>query len=371
MNNCNLDQYQAVLLDLHRQGQLESEILRHEASSAINRHQLTKGDEGLSSFNTNQLAWMCLQKKVISPDAPIHHSLLISCMIDGNIAAIDRFVAAGYIPEDWQWFLDIYNFNGTADDAWTIIQNITDTRDRAGASCLLALRCPSAVTTKLCDLYFAENTGTVYLRLVQHGLTGDNAQLIADKALSLMHKQPAVLYAIESDSIIADCLRYASDNQHENILKLYGPACGDHTAVARARRQLESGKAEEALQTIGDIRFLSDVFPQAAIIGTLARVELGQWDGAAILNEHIEDTVLQLKIKTRIAQAQQDLHAEMTALLELQQCEPNDPSVFAQLLSALQKSGNPDIAKKLCYENQERFLDEPIIMQFINQTLSS
>jgi hypothetical protein len=119
------------------------------------------------------------------------------------------------------------------------------------------------------------------------------------------------------------------------------------------------------LRRLNGLRQLSVAYPRSVLVAVLAALESKHYDIVRRHLEHVPDAKLRFKIATRLAQAEGDASGELNALTELYELEPGDASVFTQLITALDRMGQDEISRHLCFTNQERFLDQPDVMKLI------
>jgi hypothetical protein len=348
----------------------DREILLHEMGATINRHRLTGRDEGIHAFNTNQLCGLIISQASWSRDQPFVTGLMLSALIDGEYDIFTTAKNEGLLPADWAWVSWADGFSGDEADLRKRLQSIAPIRERCGAVSLATRANPKAIGARLLGDFRSVPLATVYHQLLRAALTSAQAPTIAVSELTSLAEHLEVLFAADTDATLASLVR-ASTLDHPDIMtKPFKDAAGDLTRAALAQRHLERGRAQEALTLIKDTRFLSPAYNQAILIAALAALECGKFESAEFYCRSIADDDTRLKIVTRIAQAAGDVSTEVDALSRLYERNPQDAQVFVMLINVLMRIGQGALAKALCAEAQERFLDDPIVERFIRPILT-
>jgi hypothetical protein len=188
--------------------------------------------------------------------------------------------------------------------------------------------------------------------------------------LAILAKNLDILFSADTDRVLASLVDASSLDQPELALLPFKDAAGEWTQVAIARRHLENGRPQVALNMVKDLRFLSPAYEQAIAIAALAALESKDFNMTELYCHSIEDIDLRLKIVTRLAQVRGDVAAEVDALTTLYQRQPHDGQVFVQLIRVLARINQTELAKALCLQAQEQFYDDPTVQSMIQHFLT-
>lgn len=354
-------------------GDLVNEMLRHEMSATINRNRLTRQEEGIHSFNTEQLNLVVCSNPSWSRDHIIFQAMLISNLIDGRLATFREAQACELIPDSWTWVTWADGFAGSESELCVQLNTIQDPRHRGGAVCLASATRSDCIGIYLLAAFCHPSMAIVYHRLLAQVLAAPASAAtaaIAAHELERLGNQLEVLFTADTDVTIATLVQ-ASDLDHpEHLIFRVQEATGDFTRTAIARRHLERGRASEALAQIKDLRFLSPAYEQAILVAALAALEMGKIEEARGYAKDIVPDDLRLKVQTRIAQASGDIEAEAEALIDLYERNPADVQVFVQLVNVLDRLQRFDLSRDLCYRAQESFSGDPVVEAIIKRHLA-
>jgi hypothetical protein len=359
------------LLHRHNQfGDLRDEALRHEMTATLNRNQLTNLEEGGFSFNTTQLCWIVSSGPTFTMEHQLFVSLLISALIEDRMEIFRDAQICGVVPVAWTWVAWADGFAGTQAELLTQLATVPDIKGRCGAACLATRRRPEAIGRLLLDEFRLASLAVVYHRLLERVLTTPHARDIAAYELDVLGERLEVLFAADTDVAISKLITASTLDHPELAVVRFGEACGDMTAIAIARRHLERGRPRAALDQVKDLRFLSPAFDQAIVVAALAALECGDFQIAQNYAGNIKDARTRLQIITRLAQVTGDSSAEMQALIALAHMNPRDGQVFTQLVLLLDKTKHADLARQVCFQAQERFVDDPLVEDLIKRHIA-
>jgi hypothetical protein len=359
------------LLTQNQVGNFESEALRHEMTATLNRNRLTGQEEGIHSFNTAQLCWLVTSNPSWPADHQIVVALLLSSLIDDQLAIFRSAQDCGVLPAGWTWVAWADGFAGDEAELRERLATIGDMRQRCGAACLATAGRPGSIGTSLLGDFRYTGTAVVYHRLLGRALTGAHAAAVAAAELQRLGENLEVLFAADTDATIASLVQASTLDRPEQVVAPFKDATADFTRTAIARRHLERGRAAEALALIKDLRFLSPAFADAILVAALAALECKQFELAMGYCRNIAAADLRLKVQTRIAQATGDVAAEVDALVDLYQRHPGDAQVFVQLVTVLDRIGRHDLSRDICYRAQESFCGDPVVDGIIKRHLAA
>jgi hypothetical protein len=296
---------------------------------------------------------------------------MLSALVDGEYEVFAKAKAEGLLPASWTWVTWADGFTGNEQDLRNRLRKVSDLRQHCGAVCLAVRNNPAAIGQDLLKDFCSEKLATVYHHVLKKALTGPQAAAIATSQLALLSERLEVLFAGDTDLILATLVR-ASDLDHPDVmLASFRDAAGDLTRVAVAQRHLERGRPQEALALVKDLRFLSTAYDQAILVAALAALECRKFEMAEFYCRNIADEDARLKIVTRMAQASGDVGAEVDALTTLYERNQHDPQVFLQLVNVLMRIGQTALVQALCADAQERFYGEPAVEAIIRQVMAN
>jgi hypothetical protein len=344
-----------------------AEILRHEMGATINRNRLTGLEEGINSFSTDQLCWLAMSNPAWSHGHPLVQALVLSAALDSRWDIVVEAERHRLIPDSWTWWGAAVGFPGSAPELLDFIQGQSEWRVRCGIAALATRGRPSLITPDLLLLFARQDLAKCYHQLLLHGLSGAPTQALANAALSHGANCPELFFVGDVDPLLADLVRLGKPENPDAALAPFREAIGDFTRAAAAELDLERGLFRSALQRLNGIRLLSLAYPRSVLVAVLAALESQEFAIVKKHLPHIADLPTRLKVQTRLAQAENDTAGELDALTELHALTPGDGSVFGQLITVLERLGQDEIARHLCFTNQERFLDEPVLMQIIRR----
>jgi len=349
---------------------VERDVLMHEMGATINRHRLTGRDEGIQAFNTSQLAGLVIGQTAWTRDQPFVTGLILSSLIDGDLVIYDVAMAEGLLPESWTWIKWAYGFTGDETELLNKLSDIAAVRERCGAVCLAIRNNAKAIGSRLLGEFCKAPLAKVYHHLLRTALSGPAAATLAAGELARLPDQLEVLFASDTDMTLAALVKASTLDHPETAVIPFKDAADEMTRIAIAQRHLERGRAAEALAAIKDLRVLSVTYDQAILIAALAALECHKFEMAEFYSRNIADVDTRLKIVSRIAQANGDPAAEMDALISLYERNPHDAQVFTILINALLRIGQTAMARALCAEAQERYIDDPVVEQTLRLVLS-
>jgi hypothetical protein len=348
-------------------GDLRDEALRHEMTATLNRNQLTHQEEGGFSFNTTQLCWIVSSNVTWTPDHYLVQSLLMSAIIEDRIEILRDAQICGVVPAAWTWIAWADGFAGSEDDLLARVEALSDYRQRCAAACLATRQRPAAIGRKLLAGFRMATLAIVYHRLLARVLTTAQAGSLAAGELEALSDSLEVLFCADTDQTIAALVTASALDHPERAVVRLQEACGDFTATAIARRHLERGRARQALDLVKDLRFLSPAFDQAIVVAAVAALECQELELAKNYAGNIKDQRTRLRIHTRLAQACGDASAELQALVSLATLNPKDAQVFVQLVNLLDRTKHNDLARQVCFQAQERFVNDPLVDDVIRR----
>jgi hypothetical protein len=362
--------FKTYLAGLDRGTDVGLDVLRHEMGASLNRSRLTRTDEGISAFNTEQLIWAVLgMGDQTAPGHPLVVGLLLSALIDGRADIWDAGERAGLVPAAWTWVAQADAFTGTDADLARLLGTAGELRQRAGAACLVANRRPAAIGPATVALFRHTAFATAYHRLLSAALSGPDAAAVADQELPLLADTLELLFASDVDLTLSRLVRAGSIDPAPVLDRLAG-GWDDLTRTAWAERLLSANQPGPALRQIADVRLLSQAWPQAILVAALAHLEAGDLAKAASCAGQIEDEDRRLMVLVRIAQARGDAQVELEHLVTLHERRPADPGVFLQLITLLDRFGRTDVVHGLCLAGQDTFGDHPEVGPILRRILA-
>ena len=367
MNALDLPRFHAFLLSQMREDDPQAEILRHEMGATLNRNRMTGLQEGIHSFNTDQLCWLLPSNPTWGPDHWMVQSLVLSAVIDDREDIVKAAEDCGLVPPAWTWWPLARHFDGTKFELHALYHTQTEWRLRCALVCLATRAHVELIDAQLLGWFARPDLAKVHHQLLSRGIRGPQGRELAQSALQQLASCPELLFVADVDPTLADLIRVAQPHDPDAVLAPFREAIGDFTKGAIAELELERNDPFAALRRLNGLRQLSVAYPRSVLVAVLAALEAKQFDLVRRHVIHIENPIDRLKISTRLAQADGDASAELAALTELYELVPSDPATFSQLIAALERLGQDDIARHLCFTNQERFLDEPAVMKLISR----
>lgn len=361
----DMDQFRTYLLSLMRDDDPQAEILRHEMSATLNRNRMTGLQEGIHSFNTDQLCWLLPSNPQWEASHWLVQGLVLSAVIDARWDIVDKAEACNVISELWTWWPIAKGFTGDQAALATLIQGQVEWRQRCGVVSLATRARPELITATLLLDFARADLSRVYYMLLVRGLKGPDGRNLARAALLQCANCPELIFAGDVDPTIAELVRVGQPEDPDLTLAPFKDVIGDLTKGAIAELELERGRPHDALRRLNGLRQLSVSYPRSVLVAVLAALESKNFEIVRRHLPHIPDAKLRFKIATRLAQAVNDPPAELDALTELYELDPNDASVFTQLITALDRMGQDEISRHLCFTNQERFLDQADVLKII------
>jgi hypothetical protein len=349
---------------------LRDEALRHEMMATLNRNQLTHQDEGGFSFNITQLSWIVSGNPGWTYEHFLVRSLLLSALIEERLDIFRDAQDCGVIPASWTWVAWADGFAGDEAKLLAQLALIADPKQRCGVACLATRLRPQAIGARLLDEFRLTSLATVYHRLLGRALQTPQARSFAAHELEALGDRLEVLFSADTDSVIAALVTASDLAQPELAVAGLKDACGDFTATAIARRHLERGRARQALDLVKDLRFLSPAFDQAIVVAALAALECGDFALSQSYTSNVKDEQTRLRILTRLAQACGDAQTELTSLVTLATLNPKDAQVFVQLIALLDRTKHNDLARQVCFQAQERFVNDPLVDELIRRHIA-
>jgi tetratricopeptide (TPR) repeat protein len=371
MKTIDFNSFKHFLNKRYAAGNLTHEILQHDLGASIHRNRLTGLQEGLSSLNTEQLSVVVGHNKGIDQHHDLTHFLLLSAMVDGDMELFEKAEKFEVFPEEWSWLSWAKDYRG---DAHELIKNVLAldyVRQRCAAVILATRDNPDAITEPLLNIFLNVNTATTYVKLVQRGLKGINKEKIVAIGFEVFNRYKEILFTTDTDRMLATLVDASDLDDPQQVLAPFQDAAGEWTQVACARRHLERGRPQRALDLVKELRFLSTAYDQAITVAALAALESKQYEMAELYCRTIEDIDLRLKIVTRLAQSRQDIALEVESLTQLFERNPNDGQIFVQLIHALNRVGQSALIKALCYQAQERYPDDSMAHMLIKKSLKA
>jgi hypothetical protein len=359
--------FQRVLLAKNKVGDLKGEVLRHEMSATLNRSSLTQKEEATNTFTTAQLCWLVASNPQWNNTQPLYRALLLSAIIEDDIELFNAAKRCGVIPEEWTWVAWADGFGGDEDMLLTQLRTINDMSQRCAAACLATRMNVKAISNQLLLDMCQDSLANVYHCLLKRSLQGPQAARNARNALYAMGAHLEVLFASDTDATIAMLVAKSDLDHPEELITVFADATSDLTCTAIASRHLERGRAAMAYAMVKDLRFLSVAYDQAIVVAALACLECGDLNQASLFVPSIPDRQLRLKVQTRLAQASGDSRAELEALVALNQLCPRDGQIFIQLVNLLDRTKNTGLARQICFQAQERFVDDPLVLAVIKR----
>ena len=370
MTATDISRFATALRAHNHVGSLRDEALRHEMTATLNRNALTRQEEGGFAFNTTQLCWIVSGNPAWTTGHALHGALLLSALIDDRIEIFRDAQIADAIPAAWTWVSWADGFAGDEVELLGRLHGLDDHRQRCGAACLATRNRPQAIGRALLDGFRNAPMATVYHRLLGRALATANARSLAAGELSALGERLEVLFAADTDLTIATLVQASDLDQPSVAVAVFKDACGDFTTTAIARRHLERGRARQALDLVKDLRFLSPAFDQAIVVAALAALECKELELAKNYAGNIKEPRIRLQLITRLAQACGDAAAELNALVALATLCPKDAVTFVQLVNLLDRTKNGDLARQICFQAQERFVDDPLVADLVRRHLA-
>jgi hypothetical protein len=370
MNDTAFDLFRANLLSHESVGDLQQEVLRHEMNATLNRHRLTGQQEGILSFNTDQLCWLIKTNPLWPRDHFLVAGLFLSALFDDEHEIFLSALEKGILPPSWTWVSWANGFQGNADELLQLIATIPDVRARCGAASLATHTSPKAIGQQLLCDFCHPPLAKVYHRLLTRALSQPNCHVVAASELKRLATQLEVLFVCDTDATLARLVQASNLDHPENLTAPFKDAAGEWTLTAIASRHLERGRSDQALALIKNLRLLSPAYDQAVIVAALAALECGLFEQAEFYARNIDSEEVRLKITTRISQVTGNVAVEIDALSRLYEIHPQDPQIFVQLINALVRTDHLDLIAALCADAQERFMGNQQVDTLIQRFLT-
>jgi len=369
MKNVDLKSFKNFLNKRYAAGNLTHEVLQHDLGATIHRNRLTGQKEGLTSLNTEQLSAVVGHNGGIDQNHDLTHYLLLSAMIDGDMELFEAASQTEVFPEQWSWLSWAKDYTGDADQLTRKLMDLGHVRERCAAVILATRNNPDAINEQTLNLFLRINTATTYVKILQRALRGTQKGKMAALGFQVLNQYKEILFSTDTDRMLAALVDASDIDDPQKILAPFQDAAGEWTQVACARRHLERGRPQRALDGVKDLRFLSTAYDQAITVAALAALELKQYEMVELYCRTIKDSDLRLKIVTRLAQDRQDIAMEVDALTQLFERHPHDSQIFVQLIHALGRIGQSELIKGLCYVAQERYVDDEMAQMMIKKYL--
>ena len=365
MSTTDLPRFNTFLLGLMREDDPRAEILRHEMGATLNRNRMTGLQEGIHSFNTDQLCWLVPANPQWDAGHFLVQGLILSSSIDERWDIVEKAEECGLIPDSWTWWSRARAYDGDTAGLMELISAQSEWRQRCGVASLATRTRPELITGRLLLDFTRPDLAQIYHMLLTRGLKGPQARDLARVALQQCWNCPELLFVGDVDRMLAELVRIGQPEDPDAALSVFKDAIGDLTKGAIAELDLERGRPHDALRRLHGLRQLSVAYPRSVLVAVLSALESRNLDIVHRHLQHIPDAKTRLKIRTRLAQVEGDAAAELAALTELYETDPGDGPVFVQLINALDRLGQDEISRHLCFTNQERFLDDPLVNRVI------
>ena len=200
-------QFNAYLLSLMREDDPQAEILRHEMSATLNRNRMTGLQEGIHSFNTDQLCWLLPSNPQWDAAHWLVQGLVLSAAIDARWDIIEKAEACNVVPEAWSWWPIARQFTGDQAALVALMQTQVEWRQRCGVVSLASRDRPELITSSLLLDFARPDLARVYYMLLVRGLKGPEGRALGRAGLQQCASCPELIFAGDVDPTLAELIR--------------------------------------------------------------------------------------------------------------------------------------------------------------------
>ena len=188
-------------------------------------------------------------------------------------------------------------------------------------------------------------------------------------AQALVH-QPAILMAVEPDSLLAPLVAVASFAPQQ-VLAPFEGRYGERTVIAAAEWHLEHGQPQPALDLCQRIRPLSLVADRARQVAVIAHLDLQQTElaqaaAASILDEHLADAA-----QVQLAEHRPQLVGTDALATIARRCPSSRPETLFKVIGVLLSRRELALVRGLCQERTGDFKEHGPLSQVFASVLGA
>ncbi len=258
------------------------------------------GQAALDSLNYHQLLQLASIQTEMIPR--VYLTLVLKSLSAGQTDLLNKGLECGMIP-GWWWLESARNWHNRDPEPFHEFANaIASTIDRGAAVVLATRRVPWLASNEVLALIRQPESALAYHTALCSALGTQNAAEVSRCQLAELVEHLDVLLSGPADRTLAGLVAPYNGPDIAKAIAPFGAAAGELTQIALAERYCDSAQYVKALDIIGGIRFLSETFPKAQIIGAVCAIQLGNAALANVFISRVEDSALASQLETAVEQ---------------------------------------------------------------------